>query len=168
MGLKKFVKSIKEAAEKSLKDDQDPKIQRERVAKNTKRAMDMGQAAIKGAKQVQETSKKAREKAAELANKAEPMAEKLDQKASELANQASEAAESAKKTLNRFGKNIGDKFNEAKDAYQERQARIEAEEKKQPSTGSSIADWISPAVPETQNTKPKAPTPPKNNNQGPK
>lgn len=164
MGFKKFIKGIKDAAEKSLKDDQDPEIQRERMAKNTKRAMNVGQAAIKGAKQIQETSKKAREKTAELADKMEPMADKIDQKASELADQASDAAETAKETLGKWGKGLGDKFNDAKNAYQERQERIDAEEKKQPSTGSSIADWISPAVPETKNTKPKS----GQNNQGPK
>jgi len=148
MSLKKWIEKLKNKTQQSLNDDKSPEIQRDRMIKNTKTAMDAGKKLIDTVKKGQDLSTKAREKLIDIADKASPIADTVDKKTNEIADKT-------KKSLSSATESVSKSFSQAQKSYLERKAKVEAEEAKQPTTGSRITDWISPAVPDTEATKSK-------------
>lgn len=168
MGMKDWLDRIQKNAADKLQKEQDPAEQRKqkkeenakavnRAAKLVKTASEAVKTYNKAAKKVDEISTDVTKKTIEIAEKAKPMADKVDQTTgnagkylkgafSVIKNKVSKGADEA-------GKQVGKKVDQIRD-----------EQSKKPSTGSGLLDFLAPAVPETEATKPKkkpdAPKPP--------
>lgn len=156
MGLKKFLENLKKKAEDHLKPETDPakiKAAKKAAAEKTfKRTTSVIKWAKKGIETYNDASKKveqitdaAAEKTADLAEKAKPIADKIDKAASTVGEKAKVAFDVVK-----------DKVVQGVDAAGKKIEETREENAKKPSTGSGLLDFIAPAVPETDATKPKA------------
>ncbi len=161
MGLKKFFDNLKKKAEDHLKEETDPakikqakKAAAEKTFKRTTTAIKWAKKGIETyndvSKKVEKVTDAAAEKTAELAEKAKPLADKLDKAANAAGEKAMHAFEVVK-----------DKVVEGSEAAGKKIEEVKQDNAKKPSTGSGILDFIAPAVPETDATKPKAKEPPK-------
>lgn len=161
MGLKKFFENLKKKAEDHLKPETDPakiKAAKKAAAEKTfKRTTSAIKWAKKGLETYNDASKKvgditdaAAEKTAQLAEAAKPIAEKID-------NAASAAGEKAKVAFDV----VKDKVVQGVDAAGKKIEETKQDNAKKPTTGSGLLDFIAPAVPETDATKPKKVEPPK-------
>jgi hypothetical protein len=156
MGLKKFLENLKKKAEDHLKEETDPaKIRQAKKAaaeKTFKRTTTVIKWAKKGMETYNDVSQKvekvtdaAAEKTANLAEKAKPIADKIDNVAGAVGEKAKQAFDVVK-----------DKVVQGVDAAGKKIEETREESAKKPSTGSGLLDFIAPAVPETDATKPKA------------
>jgi hypothetical protein len=157
MGMKDWLDKIKQKVEDRKKEESDPAIVRKKKKEANEKNFRRMTTAIKWAKQGMEgyntVSKKAgeitdaaAEKAGDLAEKAKPIAEKIDNAAAAVGETAKGAFEAVK-----------DKVAGGVDAANKKLDEAREDSAKKPSTGSSLLDFIAPAVPETDATKPKDP-----------
>lgn len=165
MGMKDFLEKIRKKVEDRKKEETDPAVIRKKKKEAAEKTFKRTTTAIKWSKKAMETyntvSKKAEEitdaaaeKTAQLAEKAKPIAEKIDS-----------AASAAGQTLKGAFEVVKDQVVKGAGAAGEKIEEIKQDNAKKPSTGSGLLDLITPAVPETDATKPKAkddqPKPPK-------
>lgn len=154
MGMKDFFNNMRDNAAKKIEAETDPKAQREKEKQHARKVFERTTTAIKWAKKgiegynnaaqkVEDIREDIAEKKIKIADAAAPAAEKIDA----AAHKASEAAAGA------FGA-LKDKLAAGKHALDSKIADTRANNAKKPSTGSSLLDFISPAVPETDETKP--------------
>jgi uncharacterized coiled-coil DUF342 family protein len=146
--LDKLQKSLTEKEEQAKDPAVEKAEKKEQAKKNFDRMNTVMGWAKKGVDQYNKAAKKtgelldtAAEKTVELVEKAKPVAEKIDEKANEIGGKL---------------KPVADKVTEKADEFNKSQA-------KKPSTGSGLLDILTPAVPETDATKPKD----KKENKGP-
>lgn len=151
---REWIEKLKKAADEKLnKKPLDPKEERElkkaetrKMAERTIKAIDIAKKGAaqyeKVAKKVDEAAKGATEKAADLLEKAKPLADKVDDAANAVGNAASTAGKKVKGLFQRAAKKVED---------------AKKDNAKKPTTGSGILDLLTPAVPETEATKPKEP-----------
>lgn len=156
MGIKKFLDKLQQNAEIKQEQANDPAFQkqqqREAAQRNVQRTMKAFELAKKGLKTYGDVSKKIDEvradisqKTVEFADKAKPVADQIDNTVASLGEKAKEAFTSAKKTVT--------------DKAQKLAGETTPKKKDGPSTGSSVLDFLSPAVPKTDATTPKQPKP---------
>jgi len=161
MGMKDWLDKIKKTADERHHEETDPakiraakKAANERTMKRTAKAIELAQKGLKTynnvSKKVGDITDAVTDKAAELAESAKPAAEKIDQVASKVGEAASGAFKAVKDKVVDGAEAAGDKLDEVK-----------KENATKPSTGSSLLDFIAPAVPETDATKPKHEAPKK-------
>ncbi len=144
--LDKAQKEAKEKLEKAADPAEQKKQKKEEAEKTFKRASGAMKLAKKGLEVYNDTAKKvdgikkdATEKTIDLAEKLKPVADKVDAKTDGLAEKAKGAFGSIKEKIS--GKGSAQKE--------------QAPKPPKPTTGSGLLDILSPAVPETDATKPK-------------
>lgn len=153
MGMKDWLDKLKQKAEDHNKEETDPakiraakKEANERTMKRTAKAIELAQKGLKTynnvSKKVGDITDAAAEKTAELAEKAKPAAEKIDGALEKAGHAASGAFNAVKNTVTGGIDAAGKKLDEAK-----------KDNAGKPSSGSSLLDFIAPAIPE--NAKPK-------------
>ena len=157
MGLKNFFEKLKKKAEDHLKEETDPakikqakKAAAEKTFKRTTTVIKWAKKGMEGyndaSKKVEQITDAAAEKTAELAEKAKPLAEKLDNATAAVGDKAKAAFDVVK-----------EKVVQGVDAAGKKVEEVKQDNAKKPTTGSGLLDFIAPAVPETDATKPKPP-----------
>ena len=161
MGLKSFLDGLKKKAEAALHEETDPakiraakKESNEKKMKRTAAGIKLAQKGIEVANtvnaKVDQVTEATAETTAKIVDKVAPLAEKIDK----VAGQALDGAMSVFNT-------VKDKAIEGGLAAGEKLEELKKDGDKKPSTGSSLLDLLSPAVPDTDATKPKKPDAPK-------
>lgn len=144
-GMKKILEKLQEKAAGKKQKPADPKstkeAKKEEVRRMTERTLKAINLAKKGVAQYNEVSKKvegvaedAAQKAIDVAETVKPLAEKVDNATSSLRKKAKSFLKGAL----------------------EKKQQVEKDNAAKPTTGSGILDLLTPAVPKTDATKPKA------------
>lgn len=169
MGMKDWLDKAKKIAQEQLTPEPtDPEAVRKKKKADAEKTFKMTTGAIKLAKKGMDGYKAASDKidaltdaAAEktivIADKAKPLADKVDGALDAASDKAKGAFDFVKDKVTDGAKAVGNKVGNNKSAEPKPPATPKPPSTK-PSTGSSLLDFITPAVPETDATKPKKPT----------
>jgi len=162
MGMKDWLNKMQKNAKDKLEKEQDPAEQRKQKREENARAVNRTAKLIKTATKAVQTYNKASKKADELSTDATKKTIELAEKAKPLAEKVDQAAGKAGETAGKLGRNlkgaflvIKDKVSKGADEAGKQVDKIREEQAKKPSTGSGLLDFLAPAVPETEATKPK-------------